>query len=314
MISALSPALGPGAGGAAPGGLRETAALLLLMTTGRLAAERYAAAVEQQGSALAVLERERLAAARQTSFFSSPEADLEAELRAAENQITSWRAQGMEPIGALDGRYPGLLAAAYDHPPLIFVAGRMKPRDERSVAVIGSREASPQGTRMAAALAEHLVRGGYTVVSGLAAGIDTAAHSAALARGGRTIAVIGTGLSRCYPRSNVILQRRIAAQCAVVSQFLPDAPPSRESFPLRNALMSGLSLATVIVEASATSGTRTQARCALRQGRPVFLLEPVLRHRWARELAERTSVHVVDGPGGVIERLERLTAAGPLVA
>lgn len=293
---------------------REAAALLILARAGRLSPGRYADLVETSASALTILARERAAATRQTSLFADPEAELAHELTQAEREIAAWRAQGMQLVTVLDPGYPENLAAAHDRPPFVFIAGRLKPRDARAVAVIGSREASPAGLRTAAATAQELVAAGYTVASGLAAGIDTAAHTAALKHGGRTIAVIGTGLSRCYPRANVILQRRIAAECAVISQFLPDTSPSRQTFPMRNAVMSGLSLGTVIVEASATSGTRIQARHALAQGRPLFLLEPVVRHKWARELAARPAVHVVDTPDEITAILHRLTADTALVA
>jgi DNA processing protein len=293
----------------------EAAALLILTRSGRLAAARYSSLVEAAGSALAVLHRERLEAEAQTSFFTDPEERLAAELSDAAREIAGWRAQGMQLLTVLDPAYPENLKAAYDRPPLIFVAGRLKsPRDDRGVAVVGSRNASGRGLRAAAAMAEHLVTRGHTVVSGLAAGIDTAAHEAALRRGGRTVAVIGTGVAVCYPRANVILQRRIAAQCAVISQFPPDTPPARENFPLRNAVMSGFALASVIVEASPTSGTRIVARSALAQGRPLFLFEPVLEHRWARELAELPAVHVVETPSEVTETIERLTSTDALVA
>jgi len=293
---------------------REHAALLILGRMGRLATGRYAELVENAGSAYAVLERERLMAAAQTSFFTDPEQELRKELNHAERELANWRAQGMRFVGVLEPAYPANLRAAHDRPPFVFIAGQMKPRDDRAVAVIGSREASRQGLRAAAAVAQHLAKHRYTVVSGLAAGIDTAAHTAALKAGGRTIAVIGTGLARCYPRANVILQRRIAAECAVVSQFQPDTPPSQETFPLRNAVMSGLSLATVIVEAGPTSGTRIQARQSLAQGRPVFLPEPMLGERWARELAELSPVYVVASLDEITSALERLSSAQPLVA
>jgi DNA processing protein len=253
-------------------------------------------------------------AASQTSFFSDPEHELAEELERAERELRHWRTQGMRFVSVLDEAYPMNLRAAHDRPPFIFLAGQLKPRDARSVAVIGSREASRPGLRMAAAIAQHLVVNRYTVISGLAAGIDTAAHTAALKRGGRTVAVIGTGLSKCYPRANVILQRKIAAECAVISQFLPDTPPSAETFPMRNAVMSGLSLASVIVEAGPTSGTRIQARQALAQGRPVFLLEPVVGERWARELVEYPAVHVVATPQEITDTLERLSSTETLVA
>jgi DNA processing protein len=293
---------------------REAAALLLLLQRGRLAKTRYADHVEEAGSAFAVLERERLLAAPQTSLFASPEDDLERDLAIAQRDIAAWRAQGMQLVSVLDSRYPGTLRTAHDRPALLFLAGRFKPRDLNAVAVVGSRDATRQGLRAARNVAEHLVSAGHTVTSGLATGIDTVAHTTALERGGRTIAVIGTGLSRCYPRANVILQRRIAAQCAVVSQFLPDTPPAREHFPLRNALMSGLSLATVIVEASYTSGTRIQARRALAQGRPVFLLEPLLHQKWAKQLAERPAVYVVSTPEEITATLDRIYSPAALVA
>jgi DNA processing protein len=151
------------------------------------------------------------------------------------------------------------------------------------------------------------------VFSGLAAGIDTAAHTAALAQGGRTVAVIGTGINRVYPPQNAQLQRQIAGRGAVVSQFWPDAPPTRQSFPMRNAVMSGMTLASVVVEASNTSGARLQARLALAQGRSVFLLESVLAEEWARECAARPGAHVVHSPREITTIIERLTSPDTLV-
>jgi DNA processing protein len=180
--------------------------------------------------------------------------------------------------------------------------------------VVGARQASPKGTDAARAIAAHLVENEYTVVSGLAAGIDTAAHTAALERDGRTLAVIGTGLARSYPPQNASLQQQIASRCAVISQFWPDAPPSRRSFPMRNAVMSGLALATVVVEASHTSGSRMQARLALAHGRPVFLVRSLLDQDWAQALATRPGVHVARSPEDITSMVERLTSAGALTA
>jgi DNA processing protein len=151
------------------------------------------------------------------------------------------------------------------------------------------------------------------VVSGLAAGIDTAAHRAALEVGARTVAVIGTGLRHAYPPENAALQRRIAAGAAVVSQFWPETPPARASFPMRNAVMSGFALATVVVEASHRSGARLQTRLALAHGRPVFLLAPLLAQTWARELAQRPGVHVVTEAAQITTTIDRLNATDALV-
>jgi DNA processing protein len=150
-----------------------------------------------------------------------------------------------------------------------------------------------------------LVDEGFTVVSGLAAGIDTVAHEAALENGGRTLAVIGTGLDHCYPRQNASLQRRILANGAVISQFWPETRPARGNFPLRNALMAGLAEASVIVEANAMSGTRIEARAALGMQRVVVLLDTLLEQEWARELAEQPGVKVVHSPAQAVEKVQQ---------
>jgi DNA processing protein len=162
-------------------------------------------------------------------------------------------------------------------------------------------------------ITEHLVDLGYTVISGLAAGLDTIAHVTALDRGGRTVAVIGTGLSYAYPPQNAGLQERIAGEGAVVSQFWPDTGPARPNFPLRNAVMSGLALATVIVEAGQTSGARTQARAALAHGRPVLLAATLLEQPWAQGLASRPGVHVLRSLRELQDVLDELSATGALV-
>ena len=262
--------------------LTESAALITLLRTGGHPWTVYAELVEEAGSALKVLDQER-----QPSLFQTPSDELEATER---------------------------LRAVHDRPPLIFVAGRLTPRDTRSIAVVGARRATPRGIDRATVVAAHLAQAGFTVASGLAAGIDTAAHTAALAQNGRTIGVIGTGLSRTYPPENARLQERIAAECAVISQFWPDAPPTKRSFPMRNAVMSGLCLATVVIEAAHTSGARLQARLALAQGRPVFLLESLLDHEWARACARKPGAHVVRTPEEITAAVERLTAPGALTA
>lgn len=279
----------------------ERAALVLLLRAGAGSRKAYTELIEQRGSAVAVLEEERGMFARD----GLPEAIAE---------IAGWERRGMRMLSVLDPDYPENLRAVYDRPPLIFIAGSLEPADTRSVAVVGTRVASPDGLTRARAIAEHLVQGGYTVTSGLAAGIDTAAHSAALESGGRTVAVIGTGLDRCYPPENAPLQRRIARECAVVSQFWPDSPPTSQAFPMRNAVMSGLALGTVVVEASHTSGARAQARLALAHGRPVFLPEALLEQPWAREYASKPGTHVVGSAAEMTAIIERLNSPGELVS
>jgi DNA processing protein len=281
----------------------ESAALVALLRGGKRPWQQYSDVVEAAESALAVLRQEQ-------GLLADDAADD--ELASAERDLDRWRAKGIRPLTVLDPGYPENLRGVHDRPPLIFVAGRLEPGDARSVAVVGARAASDRGRQATRRIAEHLVGAGYTVVSGLAEGIDTAAHTAALERDGRTVAVIGTGLERCYPPQNESLQRTIATRGAVVSQFWPDAPPSRRSFPMRNAVMSGLTLASVIVEAAHTSGSRMQARLALAQGRPVLLVHSLLSQPWARELAGRPGTHVVRTPGEVTSIVERLTSASAL--
>ena len=147
---------------------------------------------------------------------------------------------------------------------------------------------------MAEAISRKLVEMGVTVVAGLAAGIDTAAHETALRLGGRTVAFMGTGIRKQYPAANRGLQERIAGEGLLFSQFWPDAPPQRQNFPMRNAVMSGYGIATVIVEAGEHSGARIQARLAVHHGRPVILTDLVANTTdWGRDLLGKPDVHLV---------------------
>ena len=279
----------------------ETAALVALLRAPKRPAAEYASLVEEAGSATVILEDEQGLIAPQL-------------LEEAKPQIEAWNAAGITLFTVLDRGYPPNLRAVHDRPPLIFVAGRLEPDDIRSVAVIGTRRPSSTGVESARAVAEELVDARFTVVSGLATGIDTAAHTAALSHGGRTVAVIGTGLNRAYPPQNASLQARIAAEGAVVSQFWPDSPPSRRSFPKRNAVMSGTALATVVIEAGQTSGARIQARLARAHGRPVLLMESLLEQPWANELSTRPGTWVIRTPSEIAPLVERLSSTGALVA
>jgi DNA processing protein len=290
----------------------ETAALVALLKTGHRTPSVYADLVEERGSALQVLEIEH----RRGANFARPrlfdDETMDTLLRAAATDLARWQQQGFKPLTVLDPGYPDNLRTVHDRPPLIFVAGSLRPQDAKAVAVIGARKASPPALKQADAIARILVSAGYTVVSGLAAGIDTAAHTASLDAGGRTVAVIGTGLAHCYPPHNAALQTHLATDHAVISQFWPDTRPSRQTFPMRNATMSGFALATVVVEASERSGARTQARLALNHGRPVFLARALLAQPWAQALAARPGTYVVDSPSQITETIERLTAPGAL--
>jgi DNA processing protein len=177
-------------------------------------------------------------------------------------------------------------------PPLLFLKGRLEA-DEVGVSVVGSRNASDRGRSIAAAVARGLAERGIAVISGLAAGIDAAAHQAAVAAGGRPIGVLGTGITRVYPPQHRDLHQEVAATGALVSQFLPDAPPGKHTFPIRNATISGLGRASVVVEAGEHSGSRIQARLAVEHGRPVILTDTVVASTvWGAQLRNRPGVYV----------------------
>ncbi|MET7573549.1 DNA-processing protein DprA [Streptomyces sp. NPDC005492] len=214
----------------------------------------------------------------------------------------------MRLVTILDDNYPLYLRLVHQRPPFLFMRGTSM-RDDLRVAVVGTRTPTPEGIAHTRAIAGGLAERGVTVVSGLAAGIDTTAHGAALAVGGRTVAVIGTGLRRSYPVQNARLQQEIAERGLLLSQFWPDASPSKASFPMRNAVMSGYSLATVVVEAAYRSGARMQARLALEHGRRVFLMRSLMTHEWAREYATRPNTTVIDGPDDVFGELDSLVPA-----
>jgi len=166
--------------------------------------------------------------------------------------------------------YPELLNEIHGAPPVLFTRGEILARDRRALAIVGSRRPTLAGARMAAGLAADLARAGFTIVSGLARGIDTAAHRGALEAGGRSIAVLGSGLDAVYPPENRGLADRIASSGAVVTEFAPDDPPAKWNFPRRNRLISGLAMGAIVVEAGERSGALITAGYALEQNRTVF--------------------------------------------
>jgi DNA processing protein len=283
---------------------RDTAALLLL---NRLAKPRRAAELfEEHGDPLAALAA--LDNAAQLALDSAMQPDLDAGLDQISAELDGLEAEGISLTTVLDEDYPRNLRLVYDRPLALWVRGALAEGDDRSAAVVGTRKASPAGLELTRQIADQLVEAGYVVVSGLAAGIDTAAHTAALDAGGRTIAVIGTGLRHSFPRQNTELQRRLGAESAVLSQFEPDEEARKWTFPMRNAVMSGIARATVVVEATHTSGAKMQARLALEHGRPVVLMKSLLEHEWARDYAQRPGVHVVSEVAEVVDHLDRLYA------
>ena len=177
---------------------------------------------------------------------------------------------GAHVITAEDAEYPSALREIHDPPIVLYVRGHLTERDRNAVAVVGSRKATHYATESAKKLSFQMAYAGLTVASGLARGIDTAAHQGALAAKGRTIAVIGSGLGELYPPENAELADRIAASGAVISEFPIDTKPDRQTFPIRNRIVTGMSFGVLVVEAGANSGALISANMAAEQGRTLY--------------------------------------------
>ena len=299
----------------------EQAAVLALVSASRRTSRpadrvswhRVADLVRQAGSALKILNREW------TGFESSESREEATRLAAAvrddgleqaRNLIEQTCTGGITLVTVLDPGYPRNLLQVYDMPPFLWIKGRLEERDQRAIAVVGTRKASEQGRKRARRLARQLAERGVTVLSGLALGIDAAAHEATLRAGGRTVAVIGTGIHRVYPAQHEGLAQQIAdAGGALVSPFWPDEPPTKSSFPMRNAVMSGMAIGTAVIEASHTSGAKMQARLALEHGKRLFLLRSlVAEQEWARKYAKRRGALVVDEVEDIVRAIEAVVS------
>jgi DNA processing protein len=179
-------------------------------------------------------------------------------------------AAGIDVLTWDDKVYPSYLKEIPDPPPVLYLRGDLQPRDQWAVAVVGTRRLTSYGKHVARQLVADLVASGVTIVSGLARGIDGIAHQAALEMGGRTLAVLGSGIDHIYPPEHRSLAQRIAQQGAILSDFPPETSPEPGNFPRRNRIVSGLSLGVLVIEAGERSGATITARCALEQGRDVF--------------------------------------------
>lgn len=225
----------------------------------------------------------------------------------AQRQLDAWDAEGVKFLTPFDEEYPANLRDSKSPPPFVFVRGQLRPQDCQAVAVVGTRACSESGRRRALKLSRALVEAKVTVVSGLALGIDTAAHQGALAGQGRTLAVVGTGLYTVYPPENGRLQERILEQGgAIVSQFWPEFTGRKggSNFIARNRTMADLSLATVVVEASFRSGARSQAAYVQKTGGRLFLLRSLVSsEKWAAEAAEKPGSRIVDTIEDVLRAL-----------
>ena len=230
-----------------------------------------------------------------------------AEIRERASAALAWLEQpGRHLLCWDDPDYPALLAELPDAPPLLFIAGDPTLLERPQLAMVGSRRASRNGLDNAWAFSRSLASAGFVITSGLALGIDGAAHQGALDAGGKTVAVLGTGLERQYPQRHVALARQIVeGGGALVSELPLDCPPQASNFPRRNRIISGLSLGVLVVEASPSSGSLITARLAAEQGREVYAIPGSIHHPGARGCHQliRQGAALVESVEDVLEAL-----------
>ncbi len=258
-----TPAVAPG-----PVDVEEAAALLALRRLPGCGDVTTLGLLRRLGSATAAL--------RATLADRAVEAGE--ELAWAHDQLARAARLGVTLVSFHDRRYPPLLRHIHDPPPCLFVGGRVELLRETGVAIVGSRRCTPYGGEVARAFARDLAGRGLAIVSGLARGIDAAAHEGALAAGA-TLAVLGCGADIPYPASNRALYERVLAEGAILSEVPLGSPPAAGSFPRRNRIISGMSLGVVVAEAPERSGALITARCAAEQGREVFAVPGEVTNR-----------------------------------
>jgi DNA processing protein len=269
------------------------------------------ALLERFGTAAAVLA----AAPSDLRLVTGIGARLTGEIARADRlevaeEIALCRAHRIQIIAESDPAYPRVLREIPDPPGVLFVQGTLCPQDELAIAIVGSRHATLYGLQQAERLAGSLARAGLTIVSGLARGIDAAAHRGALAAGGRTIAVLGSGLMNIYPPEHKDLAAEVIEHGALMSEAPPRAAPLGGVFPQRNRIISGLTLGVIVVEAAERSGALITARHAMEQNREVFAVPGRVDSRMSRgpHRLIRDGARLVETADDVLEEL------GPLVA
>ena len=303
----------------------EIEARLRLHALPELGPRRFRRLISAFGSASAALSAP--AAAWRSLGLPQASADQrrDAGIREQAAAALRWLEEPMHHLLAWDDpAYPALLAELSDAPPLLFVAGDVALLERPQLAMVGSRRASKPGLDTARAFARSLAGGGFVITSGLALGIDGAAHDGALEAGGDTVAVLGTGLEHLYPRRHLGLARRIVEQGgALVSELPLRCPPQAANFPRRNRIISGLSLGVLVVEASPSSGSLITARLAAEQGREVYAIPGSIHHPGARgchELIRQGATlvesieHILDGLRGWTAQAVPATPAQPAPA
>ncbi|HYE94618.1 MAG TPA: DNA-processing protein DprA [Rubricoccaceae bacterium] len=293
-----------------PSDPEEQRALVALTLVPGLGPARTRALLARFGSAVAV----RRASARQLAAVEGIGPQTAAALASFDGEEEVERlfkkadAVGADLLTLHDPRYPALLRQIYDPPVVLWVRGALRPEDARAVAVVGTRKATEYGRRAAEHFASGLAEREITVVSGLAYGIDVVAHRAALDAGGRTLAVLGSGVDRIYPSAHAPLIRRMLGngQGAVLSEFPPGTPPDAINFPRRNRIVAGLSLGTLVVEARATGGALLTALAAAAYDREVFAVPAPLfsEMEGTNQLVRKGAAALVTSVEEVLEELE----------
>ncbi len=215
---------------------------------------------------------------------------------------------GARIITQLDDDYPAALKSIHDPPLALYMWGNFTPRDKHAIAIVGTRRCSHYGNMVADRLAYQLAQTGFTVVSGLARGIDEVAHAGALKGGGRTLAVLGSAIDKLYPPESEELCERIAANGAVISEFPLGTAPGRTTFPMRNRIVSGLSMGVVVVEAAYRSGALITAYEALEQGRAVFAVPGRIDSQASRGTHQliKTGARLVEDVDDILQEFEYL--------
>jgi DNA processing protein len=295
----------------------EFSAWLRLLETPGVGRESARALLGHFGSAEAAIgasteARKAVVVAAVAAALARVPDELEARLAAGWQWLTGGGDEARDAIVIGDPRYPPALLDSADPPLLLYARGRIELLPAPAVAVVGSRNPTPQGLENARAFAAHLSQAGWVVVSGLALGIDAAAHEGALGGGAGTIAVVGTGLDIVYPARHRALTRRIAAEGLVVSEFAIGTPALPENFPIRNRIIAGLARGTLVVEAAVQSGSLITARLAADAGREVFAIPGSIHSPTARgcHALIKQGAKLVDSAADIVDELPPLPAAG----
>lgn len=252
--------------------------------------------VRDRGSAVAVLEER---GHFQGDLFGN-ESPTQALIEHYALLLSDLAEQGVGAIAINDPCFPSRVAELKSPPLFLFHRGKFSDADRDGIAVIGSRKVSHKSLSITREWARLIARSGNVVISGLAAGVDREAHLGALDEDARTVAVIGTGILRAYPKENTPLQEQIANSGMVVSQFLPDATPSKTTFPIRNAVMAAWGRATLVIDADDRSGASLQARLAAEQGSQVFLHEQLRHQLWANTFVDAGKAVFVGDPSEIV--------------